>query len=404
MANRIIVTQIGARHRYVIPRVLERCGLLSRFYTDSTNMSLLGRCASFLWSCGFRFAPFARLRGRGPNIPKGKLYTSDILFFKSVFKRLFSKDTIETQLLVFDGLSNQCIKWGVGNADCVYGMYFENFRFLAFAKSRGLKIVADIYERPMTYKLLIEEIKSNDEYSVFQTATTEYEKKHEVRMMYINRLLELADYYTVPSKNVEKSLREFSGFDENKVLYLPYASSICPDSYHWCPRKHRLLFVGSDIVNKGLLYCARAATTLKGRFPDLDFRIVGLSRDERTNCPVFDDLNFLGFLGKEQLEAEYSNAEAFVFPTLFEGFAGAVIEAACCGCPIITTENAGMDVSEFPAIYVREKSSDAIVDAVTSIFENSELRDDLSKRAYDYSKHFSPSAYENRLINCFKSI
>ena len=283
-------------------------------------------------------------------------------------------------------------------------MYFENFSFLKYAKSKGLKVVVDIYERPLTYKLLTEEIRSNEEYSVFQSSIPENERKHEVRMLYIEDLLALADYYTIPSKKVIESLRGFSNFDERKVLYLPYASSIIPASYKWKPQKHRVLFVGSDIVNKGVLYCAKAATRLKEKYPDMDFRIVGLSRDDKTSLPVFDDLNFVGFLNKEQLETEYCSAEVFVFPTLFEGFAGAVIEAASCGCPIITTDNAGTDTEEFPAIYIPEKNVDAIVDSVVKIFEDSDYRDILSKRVFEYSKTFTPEEYENKLVKYLKSI
>lgn len=404
MANNVIVSQIGARHRYLIPRVLNNSGLLYRFYTDSSTFSVLGSIASLMERLNFRSKGLSRLCGRRIPVPKGKVYSSDLLLVKTLINKFLRKKNIDSQMMIYDGLSRKCIHWGVGSADCVYGMYFENFSFLQYAKSKGLKVVVDIYERPLTYKLLTEEIKSNEEYSLFQTSIAENERKHEVRMKYIESLLSLADYYTIPSKKVIESLRVFSSFDESKVLYLPYASSIVPTCYKWNPQKHHVLFVGSDIVNKGLLYCAKAATRLKRLYPDLDFRIVGLSRDEKTSSPVFDDLNFVGFLNKEQLESEYCSAEVFVFPTLFEGFAGAIIEAASCGCPIITTDNAGTDIEEFPAIYIPEKSVDAIVDSVIKVFDNTELRDSLSKRVYDYSHCFTNEEYERKLVNYFKSI
>lgn len=404
MAKKIIVSQVGARHRYVIPQVLEKSGLLYRLYTDSSTYSVLGHCASLLKKLHVNSKGLSRLLGRRIALPKNKVYSSDALFAKTIINKICRKDAIETQMMVYDGLSKTCIRWGVGDADCVYGMYFENFSFLKYAKSKGLKVVVDIYERPLTYMLLTEEIKSNEEYSVFQSSIAENERKHQIRMQYIEDLLSLADYYTIPSKKVIESLHGFSNFDEKKVLYLPYASSMVPTSYKWKPQKHRVLFVGSDIVNKGVLYCAKAATKLKGIYPDTDFRIVGLSRDEKTSLPVFDDLNFVGFLNKEQLEVEYCSAEVFVFPTLFEGFAGAVIEAASCGCPIITTDNAGTDIEEFPAIFIPEKNVDAIVDSVIKVFEDSELRDTLSKRVFEYSKNFTPEEYEKKLVNYLRLI
>lgn len=404
MAQRIIVSQIGARHRYVIPRVLEKSGLLYRFYTDSSTFSVLGRIASFLKKLKVNSKGLSRLCGRRIPVSKERVYSSDALFVKTLINKFRHKGILESQMLVYDGLSKTCIRWGVGEADCVYGMYFENFSFLKYAKEKGLKVVVDIYERPLTYKLLSEEIKSNKEYEVFLSSITENKMKHEVRMKYIEDLLALADFYTIPSKKVIESLRGFSNFNEKKVLYLPYASSIVTKEYAWNPQKHRLLLVGSDIVNKGLLYCAKAATALKKIYPDIDFRVAGLSRDEKTSSSVFDDLNFIGFVNKEQLEAEYCSAEVFVFPTLFEGFASAVIEAASCGCPIITTDNAGTDTEEFPAIYIPEKDVNAIVNSVVKLFEDSELRDSLSKKVYEYSKNFSPEQYEKKLVGYLSQI
>lgn len=75
MANKIILCQTGARHRYLIPKVLEDDGLLYRLYTDSTAYSLLGRIASFInksWKCPL---VIQRLSKRIPPIAKEKLYS-----------------------------------------------------------------------------------------------------------------------------------------------------------------------------------------------------------------------------------------------------------------------------------------------------------------------------------------
>ena len=158
MANKIIVCQTGARHRYLIPQVLEQSGMLYRLYTDTTAYSSLGKFASFL-NKYFR-APNSvkRLTRRIPNIPLNKLFTTDRLFVKKLIKGLFKKDSLSLRYLHYTGFAKKCIAWGVGDADCIYSMYIENIEFLKYAKSKGLKIVVDIYETPMTYKYLLEEL------------------------------------------------------------------------------------------------------------------------------------------------------------------------------------------------------------------------------------------------------
>ncbi len=404
MANKIIVCQTGSRHRYLIPRVLEKNGMLGRLYTDTTAKSFIGRCARMISSIGIGSPSVMRLCRRQPGIPNDKLYTTDMLFWRKRAARIRRGDSLCKRYLHYTGFVNKCISWGTGDADCVYNMYIENYDFLVYAKSKGLKVVVDIYETPMTYKYLIEEIESNPEYGIFRKQIESYGYSHEVRIHYMEDLLKLADYYTVPSQFVVKSMNVFRNFDKNKVLFLPYGSSIVPDKYGYKPVKHRLIWVGNDPVRKGLLYCAKAADILKQLYPDLDFRVIGVVNDELKKAPAFKNLNFIGVLGREQLMEEYRSAEAYVFPTLFEGFAGTVIEAASCGCPIITTECAGTDMGEFPAIYIPQKNTDSIVQSVRYLFEDSQRRDKLSMEVYEYSTKLTPEIYEKRLVEYFKEI
>lgn len=405
MATKIIVCQTGSRHRYLVPQVLEKNGMLYGLYTDTTTDSFIGKFARLLSVLRIKNKTLLRLCKRKPCLPKEKLYTTDILFLRKRIARMIKReDSLKKRYLHYNGFVDKCLRWGVGNADCVYNMYIENYDFLVYAKSKGVKVVVDIYETPMTYKYLIEEIKNNSEYSVFNKQIESYKYSHEVRMHYMENILRLADYYTIPSQFVIKSMTEFKNFDINKVLFLPYGSSIVPEKYKYKPVKHRIIWVGNDPVRKGLLYCAKAADILKQEYNDLDFRIIGVVNDELKNAKPFRNLNFVGVLDKEQLMEEYRSAEAYVFPTLFEGFAGTVIEAASCGCPIITTECAGTDTEEFPAIYIPAMDVSSIVDNVRRLFCDSTLRDKMSKDVFDYAHKLKPDNYEKRLVECLKLV
>lgn len=404
MSNKIIVCQTGSRHRYLIPKVFEKAGLLSRLYTDTTTHSKVGRIAKLCQNIGLDSKVIRRLEKRNPDIPQDKLYTTDTLFYKDKLLSFLPHSYEKRLFLLYNGFERQCIKWGVGDADCVYSMYFENMEFLRYAKSKGLKVVVDIYETPSTYINLLREIDDNPEYAQYASLRKTYEIKHKIRMHYIEDMLALADYYTVPSKFVIKSLYEFKNFDEKKVLFQPYASSVTTAVYNYRPQKHKVIFVGNETVRKGVLYCAKAATILKQKYPDLQFLMIGSDMDDLRDNPAFNDVTFTGVVDKARLIEEYSTAEAYVFPTLYEGFAGTIIEAASCGCPIITTESSGADPDEFPAIYIPMRDVDAIVGAVSKIFDNSQYRDDLSLKTYEYAKKLSPESYSNSLIQYFKKI
>lgn len=405
MANKIIVCQTGSRHRYLIPQVLEKNGMLYRLYTDTTAGSFIGKCAKLLSVLKISNSTLTRLCKRKPYLQKEKIYSTDIPFLRKKIAGIIKRgDSLKKRYIHYTGFVDKCIKWGVGDADCVYNMYIENYDFLVYAKSKGLKIVVDIYETPMTYKYLIEEIRNNPEYAIFNKEIESYRYSHEVRMHYVEDLLQLSDFYTIPSKFVIQSMTVFKNFDKRKVLFLPYGSSIVSEEYRYKPIRHRLIWVGNDPVRKGLLYCAKAVDILKQEYPDLDFRVIGVVNEELKNAETFKNLNFLGILNKEQLLDEYRSAEAYVFPTLFEGFAGTIIEAASCGCPIITTECAGANMDEFPAIYIPTKDVCAIVQSVKFLFENQAERTRLSNDVYLYSQTLTPQKYEERLIESLRKI
>src|SRR5262249_57185984 len=52
------------------------------------------------------------------------------------------------------------------------------------------------------------------------------------------------------------------------------------------------------------------------------------------------DLRPTGYLQRSDLAMLFRNAEAFIMPSLYEGFGLPILEAMSCGCPVITS-NAG---------------------------------------------------------------
>jgi glycosyltransferase involved in cell wall biosynthesis len=64
------------------------------------------------------------------------------------------------------------------------------------------------------------------------------------------------------------------------------------------------------------------------------------------------DVTRLSNLPNEDLRAAYSLAEAFLFPSLQEGFGWPVLEAQACGCPVFATNRAPMtEVGGDAAVY-----------------------------------------------------
>jgi glycosyltransferase involved in cell wall biosynthesis len=59
--------------------------------------------------------------------------------------------------------------------------------------------------------------------------------------------------------------------------------------------------------------------------------------------PTNGHVSFLSNLSNSTLQAAYSYARLFIFPSLAEGFGWPIIEALACGCPVVTTDDAPMN-------------------------------------------------------------
>ncbi|HEX5357299.1 MAG TPA: glycosyltransferase [Aquabacterium sp.] len=59
--------------------------------------------------------------------------------------------------------------------------------------------------------------------------------------------------------------------------------------------------------------------------------------------PSQGQVTFTQGLGNEAIQAAYSLAQVFLFPSLAEGFGWPIIEAQACGCPVITSDDAPMN-------------------------------------------------------------
>lgn len=56
-----------------------------------------------------------------------------------------------------------------------------------------------------------------------------------------------------------------------------------------------------------------------------------------------------------------------------------------CGCPIITTTNAGVEKGHFPAVYIPTRNVNAIVNAVEGIFSSPQLQEKVSSSVFDFA-------------------
>jgi UDP-glucose:(heptosyl)LPS alpha-1,3-glucosyltransferase len=128
-----------------------------------------------------------------------------------------------------------------------------------------------------------------------------------------------------------------NGFDPSR-FFVADSKTPNPDLI---TESRRLVFAGNGWDRKGLAQAMKLLSLLPS-----PWRLEILGIGDRTrfetmarDLEIQDRVNFRGPV--EDIESYYRESEALVLPTTYDPFSNACLEAAACGCPVITTVHNG---------------------------------------------------------------
>ncbi len=146
-----------------------------------------------------------------------------------------------------------------------------------------------------------------------------------------------------------------------------------------------LLFVGQMKLRKNIIRILEAFARVRERGHDVALVLAGRRGhttegmdDVIARHHLADHMIELGHVEDKILPSLYSAAEAFVFPSLHEGFGLPVLEAMACGTPVLTSNTSALpEIAGDAALLVDPTSVDAIADGVARILTDNCLRNSL---------------------------
>ena len=180
---------------------------------------------------------------------------------------------------------------------------------------------------------------------------------------YIRHGFRQAKHFISVSKRTEAELIQFGGVQSktSKVVYNglnhPYqrissqrAMSLLKEVGMQPDERGMILHVGGDQWYKnsaGVIHLyAQYVATCDDPLPlwMISPKPSRLDVKHALSCvPTHGSVKFYQGIDNETLQAAYSVAQAFLFPSLAEGFGWPIVEAQACGCLVITTNDAPMN-------------------------------------------------------------
>lgn len=304
--------------------------------------------------------------------------------------------------------------------------FFENHYIPSFIKKESI----DLYHIPQNGMGLAENMNCNKvvtihdliPYILPETVGKGYLKKFLYTMPQI--MDNVQGILTVSEYSKGDILKFFPELDEDDIFVTPLAANKIykPMDKYYCNKyvteKYGVtspyyLYLGGFSTRKnvkGLILAFKEA--LKSFPQERQLLITGSLREEGEKLrelvqkeSLEKHILFSGFAPDEDLPILYNACEAFVYPSLYEGFGLPPLEAMSCKVPVITSNVTSIpEVVSDCGLLVDPLDTLQIAESLVKICESPSLRESLSEKGFERSKLYSWENTAKNTINAYRKI
>ena len=259
--------------------------------------------------------------------------------------------------------------------DLVHDNQSLGYGLLAIARM-GLPVMATIHH-PITVDRRLE----------MEHADTRY-KRLTLRRWYAftdmqTRVASRLERVITVSENSFKDISHDHKVDPSKMHIVPVG--VDPELFKPVPGVTKtpgmlITTASADVAMKGLRYLLEAVAKLRTERPEVTLTVIGKPKEGGESARTIaelgleDAITFVSGVTDERIVELYSEAEAAVVPSLYEGFSLPAIEAMSCGIPLVATTGGAIPEVVGPdgvtAFSVPPGDSGALAAKIGWVFDN----------------------------------
>ena len=221
-----------------------------------------------------------------------------------------------------------------------------------------------------------------------------------------------ADHIIAISECTRRDIMEYGGDliseDRISLIYQSCAPKFTV-SQSAAPRERYILSVGSIEARKNILLAVKALPYL----PD-DVKLVIVGR----HTPYTDEviayaekahlshrIQLMHGVSDEALPRLYAEAEAFVYPSRYEGFGIPIIEAISCGLPVVACTGSCLEEAGGPdSLYVDPDDARAMAHAIRQVLRGAEGREKRIENSQQYIKRFAGNDVAGQVVELYRRL
>jgi glycosyltransferase involved in cell wall biosynthesis len=171
------------------------------------------------------------------------------------------------------------------------------------------------------------------------------------------------------------------------------------------------MYIGRPLPNKNLQRLIEAFSIIKTTDPDFVLVLAGKKDvlyskiEEDVKTKAIDNIVFTGFVSEGQLRWLYENCQAYVFPSLSEGFGLPGLEAMIHGAPVVSSNFTCLPEVYGEAVeYFDPMDVDDMASAIKRVINNETLRKKLIAAGYKQAAKYSWERMTKQTLQVYKTI
>jgi len=218
-----------------------------------------------------------------------------------------------------------------------------------------------------------------------------------------------ADHIIAISECTKRDIIEFGHVDESRISVIYQSCAPRFSSLQHKDGERYILSVGSIEARKNILLAVKALAYLP---KDLKLVIVGrhtaytdIVLDYVKQHQLEHRVKVMHGVSDDELPQLYAGAEAFVYPSRYEGFGIPIIEAISSGLPVVACTGSCLEEAGGPdSLYVDPDDEQAMAHAISQVLKGAEGREERIRRNQEYIRRFEGNDVAGQVADLYQRL